>query len=210
MRICLYGPHGDVLSISHLPLCSLMAESEDVQLHAEETQWMEHAFQMAQFALQHQEVPVGCLVVYQREVIARGCNEVNATKNATRHAEMVAIDELLEYCKENQKKFEDICRNSTLYVTVEPCIMCAYALRTIGLCKVVFGCPNERFGGCGSVLNVHTKDLISETSGKRLDPLELRGGVMREEAIALLQQFYEGENPNAPEPKIKRKTRATS
>lgn len=188
-----------------------MAESEGAQLQTEETQWMEHAFQMAQLALRHKEVPVGCVIVYQGEVIARGCNEVNATKNATRHAEMVAIDELLEHCKENQKfQFEDISRNSTLYVTVEPCIMCAYALRTIGLHEVVFGCPNERFGGCGSVLNVHTKDFISETSGLQLDPLELRGGVMREEAIALLQQFYEGENPNAPEPKIKRKARAKS
>ena len=181
-------------------------DSTEEQLQSKERQWMEHAFQMARFALQHKEVPVGCVVVYQGEILAKGCNEVNVSRNATRHAEMVAIDQLFEHCERDRKlQFKEVCKDSTLYVTVEPCVMCAFALRTIGLCNIVFGCANERFGGCGSVLDVHTKEFTSGTVGVHLKPLDLKGGVMKEEAVVLLQQFYEGENPNAPEPKLKRK-----
>lgn len=168
-------------------------------------QWMQEAFGLAQFALQHGEVPVGCVVVAQGEIIAKGCNEVNVSLNATRHAEMIAIDQMVEYCLKNGLNFKEFCRNSVLYVTVEPCIMCTHALRVIGLCKVVFGCRNERFGGCGSVLDVHSKELQLEPESGVLNPLELTADVMRDEAIALLQQFYESKNPNAPE--LKRKTK---
>ena len=179
----------------------------EVQLPSKVRQWMEHAFKMARLALQYKEVPVGCVVVYQGEILARGCNEVNASRNATRHAEMIAIDQLFAHCERDRKlQFKEVCEESTLYVTVEPCVMCAFALRTIGLCNVVFGCANERFGGCGSVLDVHTKEFTSGTVGAPLRPLDLKGGVMKEDAILLLQQFYGEENPNAPEPKLKRKS----
>ena len=158
--------------------------------------WMEHAFAMAQYALKHQEVPVGCVVVYGGEVIARGCNEVNATLNATRHAEMVAIDKLEVYARDRAMPLRDVCASSTLFVTVEPCVMCAFALRLIGLQNVVFGCRNDRFGGCGSVLDVHKKTLqLSSASGPQLPELKLTPLVREKEAVALLQQFYEGENP---------------
>lgn len=174
----------------------------------EHERWMKCAFEMAHHALECGEVPVGCVVVREKEVIARGCNEVNRTLNATRHAEMVAVDELLEHCKKIEKPLSEVCKYSTVYVTVEPCVMCSYALRTVGLCKVVYGCHNERFGGCGSVVDVHQRDLVSSCSseeGARLDPLLCTSGVMEKEAVALLQKFYEGENPGAPKPKIKPK-----
>lgn len=159
--------------------------------------WMEHAFSMAQYALKRQEVPVGCVVVYEGEVIAKGCNEVNATLNATRHAEMVAIDQLEAYARDKAVPLKDICARSTLFVTVEPCVMCAFALRLVGLCNVVFGCRNDRFGGCGSVLDVDKKSLqLSTASDSELPELKLTPLVREKDAIALLQQFYEGENPN--------------
>ena len=163
--------------------------------------WMEHAFVMARYALERQEVPVGCVVVCNNEIIAKGCNEVNATLNATRHAEMVVIDQLEVYARDVKTPLKDLCRRSRLFVTVEPCVMCAFALRLIGLCNVVFGCRNDRFGGCGSVLDVHEKELQissssgSETAESALPELELTPLVREKEAIALLQQFYEGENP---------------
>lgn len=162
-------------------------------------QWMEHAFVMARYALERQEVPVGCVVVYRNEIIAKGCNEVNATLNATRHAEMVVIDQLEEYAKVGAVSLKSVCSESTLYVTVEPCVMCAFALRLTGLCNVAFGCCNDRFGGCGSVLDVHEKRLqLSATSESVLPELKLTPLVREKEAIDLLQQFYEGENPNVP------------
>lgn len=183
-----------------------MAEAH-IQISTVHTKWMEHAFDMAQQALQCGEVPVGCVVIYNEEVIASGCNEVNKTLNPTRHAEMVAIDQLLKYSNTTEKSLCYICSKSVLYVTVEPCVMCAYALREIGLCNVVYGCNNERFGGCGSVLDVHCKDLqsgCSTNSSGSLRPLTCLAGVMKDRAVKLLQKFYEGENPTAPMPKMKR------
>ncbi len=155
---------------------------------------MNKAFDMAELALRCREVPVGCVIEHRGEVIAKGCNEVNITKNPTRHAEMVAIDQLLEYAREKTMTTEELCNASRMFVTVEPCVMCAFALRTIGVTTVIFGCRNERFGGCGSVLNVHQVDM----EGESLKPLECSPGTEqhRDRAKYLLQKFYDGDNPN--------------
>lgn len=117
----------------------------------------------AREALQKSEVPVGCIMVYKNQVIGTGRNEVNKTKNATRHAELVAMDQVKLWCESECLNFEDVLHECCLYVTVEPCIMCAAALRLLGIPKVVFGCANERFGGCGSILNIHTDDYCMDT-----------------------------------------------
>lgn len=157
--------------------------------------WMKEALQMGMFALEKHEVPVGCVIVCNGEIVAKGCNEVNASKNSTRHAEMIAIDQLVEYSFENSIPLSEVCGNSTLYVTVEPCIMCAYALRIVGLVNVVFGCRNERFGGCGSVLDVYEQKFKYAVSGSP-QSLSVIGSVLQEEAVTLLQLFYEGQNPS--------------
>ena len=95
-------------------------------------------------------------MVYKNQIIGTGRNEVNETKNATRHAELVAFDQMKLWCEKRCLCFEEVLRDCCLYVTVEPCIMCSAALRYLGVPKVVFGCANERFGGCGSILNIHT------------------------------------------------------
>jgi len=121
--------------------------------------WMKHALTVAQKGLDCGEVPVGCVMVFEGEAIAEGHNEVNATLNATRHAEIVAYDNLLCYCQAIKLNVKDVCSKLTLYVTVEPCVMCACALRLTGINHIVYGCDNDRFGGCGSVLDVHNKPL---------------------------------------------------
>lgn len=159
---------------------------------------MQRAFELAEEALSAGEVPVGCVFVYKGEVIGKGRNFVNATKNATRHAELVAIDEVVEWARKNGVKEEDVFQSCQLFVTVEPCIMCASALEQIKVPLIVYGCSNERFGGCGSVLNVFA---VSEDSFKP----EVVSGVRAEEAVRLLKKFYKGENPNAPAEKQKKK-----
>ena len=154
---------------------------------------MDKAFEMAEHALHTHEVPVGCVIVHEGKIVARGCNQVNASKNATRHAEMVAIDELLQYAGTVKLSLEEVCASSQLYVTVEPCIMCAFALRQVGLVDVVFGCCNERFGGCGSVLGVDGAKLdpsIKELCCTRASERE------QERAKGMLRRFYDGKNPN--------------
>ncbi len=156
--------------------------------------FFQDAFRMAEFALKKKEVPVGCVVVYEERVIARGCNEVNLTKNATRHAELVAIDHLIEYCKKNSLPMEKVCCSATIYVTVEPCIMCAFALRTVGLVDVLYGCSNDRFGGCGSVLDVSRGCGDSKLPELKARSVKLAN--VAEKAMGLLQEFYKGANPN--------------
>lgn len=97
---------------------------------------MELAFDLAAEALSAGEVPVGCAFVRNHDqVIASGRNEVNASSNATEHAELVAIRRLEEWCRTEQLDLADVLPECTLYVTVEPCIMCAAALR--------FGLPTQ-------------------------------------------------------------------
>lgn len=82
---------------------------------------------------------------------------------------------------------QSVIRSTDLYVTVEPCIMCASALRQYGIRTVYFGCLNDRFGGCGGVMRVH--------EDKGVDPgYPVYGGLFREEAILLLRRFYVQEN----------------
>ncbi|XP_021694025.1 tRNA-specific adenosine deaminase 2 isoform X6 [Aedes aegypti] len=156
--------------------------------------FMEQALEQARKAEQLKEVPVGCVFVYRGEIIANGCNLVNETKNATRHVEFICIDQVLEYCKSRSLKHEDVFREVTVVVTVEPYIMCAAALIELNVREVIYGCENDRFGGC----------TVLDVPGLLKTSIPIRGGVRADEAMELLKEFYKGENPSAPVPKVKR------
>ncbi|KAI9295940.1 cytidine deaminase-like protein [Neoconidiobolus thromboides FSU 785] len=146
----------------------------------------------AEDAYENNEVPVGCIFVNNEngEIVSSGRNETNETLNGTRHAEIVAYDKYFLKMKSNEKegtKAELLTlKNITLFVTVEPCIMCASALSHLDISRVYYGCHNERFGGCGSVLSVH----------KSISPpdYEAFGGYFYDKAIMLLRKFYIREN----------------
>ncbi|KAK7461974.1 tRNA(adenine34) deaminase [Stygiomarasmius scandens] len=161
-------------------------------------QWMKEAMAMAEEALAAQEVPVGCVFVRDGQIIAKARNRTNQLRNATRHAELEAIDEILADKSLTPEKTTYPLSTTTLYVTVEPCIMCASALRQLGIKEVFYGCGNERFGGCGSVLGVN-EALEHPTHPS----YRATGGYCREEAIMILRRFYITENTNAPVPKSK-------
>ena len=118
----------------------------------------------------------------------------------TRHAEMIAIDTLLSRCNGDLEAAD--FGSCILYVTCEPCIMCAGVLSLLQFQSVVYGCPNERFGGNGSILSIHETGCgvccpgITSKGGRYLSA----GGLYKEEAIQLLQDFYIRGNPNAPKP----------
>lgn len=168
-----------------------------------EEKWMLAALELANDAYGLKEVPVGCVLVHNGEIIGKGRNQPNASCNATRHAEIEAADEVLLERKLGKEVFKD----AVLYVTVEPCVMCAAALRllgrslvhvsilltfvvVLGVRKCYYGCTNERFGGCGSVLDVHSRPAHD------MNTLECRSGFLRDEAIAILRKFYLNENSN--------------
>ena len=152
--------------------------------------FMKQAIAVAEQALAEGETPVACVLVLDGKVVARGMNDTNRSLNGTRHAEFLAINEFLAKFPVTKLAETD------LYVTVEPCIMCASALRQYGIRTVYFGCGNERFGGNGSVLSIH--------SDESLDPSYTSyGGLYRKAAIMLLRRFYIQENGNAPNPRAK-------
>lgn len=153
---------------------------------------MEDALINARQANELGEVPVGCIFVYRDEIIAYGANLVNKTKNATRHAEFICIDQVLEYCKQkNISNVEEVFAEITVVVTVEPCIMCAAALDNLKVKEVIYGCANDRFGG-KTVLDVYS--LLNSK-------IKIIGNVRPDEAMDLLKEFYKGQNPSAPTPK---------
>lgn len=135
------------------------------------------------------------------KIVSWGRNRTNEDKNGIQHAELVALEKLQnEIGYEQTKELE--WSEFELYVTVEPCVMCAAALRLLGIKKVFYGCGNERFGGCGSVLNVHDGNYVPE-SVPELKCEALRQ--FRRECIMLLRRFYVCENEKAPNPKKKAK-----
>jgi tRNA-specific adenosine deaminase 2 len=171
----------------------------DGSLTSEETHLrrMREAMAMAEEALAAGEVPVGCIFVRDGAVIAKARNRTNELRNATRHAELEAIDNILSDKALTPQMSEYPLSETTLYVTVEPCIMCASALRQMGIKYVFYGCGNERFGGCGSVLGVNS------VVHPKHPAYPAKGGYCRDEAILVLRRFYITENINAPMPKSK-------
>lgn len=160
-----------------------------------DVKFMEETFKYAHEALKNLEVPVGCIFVYEDKIIASGRNMVNETRNATRHAEMVCIDQVVSYVKANSLSSIDVFKNICVYVTVEPCVMCISALFDLKVHKIIYGCKNDRFGG-ETVFNVASV----------LNPSTLVvGGYKADVAMNLLKEFYKGENPNAPINKVKKK-----
>lgn len=146
-------------------------------------------------ALLNNETPVSCIVVNSKtdEIISIGYNYTNHSLNGTQHAEFIALQ---RFESDESINYSDLI----LYVTVEPCIMCASYLRQLGIGKVIFGCGNDRFGGNGTVLPVHKDPSLPNK------PYLSVGGICRAEGIQLLRNFYIQQNEAAPNPKVKKNT----
>ncbi|KAJ3318708.1 tRNA(adenine34) deaminase [Boothiomyces sp. JEL0866] len=155
-------------------------------METDHTSFMRAALAQAQEALEAGEVPVGCVFVQDGIIVGKGRNATNETLNATSHAELMAM----------QKMDINNVKNMDLYVTIEPCIMCAAALRQVGIKHVYYGAGNEKFGGCGSVLNLHQED-------SKYPPYQVTSGLLEEDAIIILRKFYITENDHAPIPRKK-------
>ncbi len=142
----------------------------------EDLAFMKRAMELAEEARKIDEVPVGALVVREGEIISEAYNTREHSKCATHHAEILAI--------------EGACRalggwrlpNCTLYVTMEPCAMCAGAIINARIPRVVYGAPDLRFGAFGSCINLADAGLNHKP--------EVTGGVLGEENVALLRKYF--------------------
>ncbi|CCE63384.1 hypothetical protein TPHA_0E02940 [Tetrapisispora phaffii CBS 4417] len=160
--------------------------------------FMNLTVQLAKFTLENNETPVACIFVNKKNknIISYGMNKTNENLNGISHAEFIAIDKLI-----NDKNIDYNFNDIIVYVTVEPCIMCASALKQLGINYIVFGCGNERFGGNGTVLSIHNDNsTINESSSS----MTIIPGILRKECIFLLRLFYYKENDTAPTPRSKK------
>jgi tRNA(adenine34) deaminase len=138
---------------------------------------MEYALKEAQKAFELGEVPVGAVIVYRDTVIAKGYNQVETLKDATAHAEMIALSAAFNYF--GSWRLE----GCTIYVTLEPCPMCTGAIVLSRIEKVVFGAFDFKAGACGSVYNI-------AEDGNLNHKVKVISGIMAEESQSLLRAFF--------------------
>jgi tRNA(adenine34) deaminase len=139
--------------------------------------FMGEALRLARKAFDLEEVPVGAVVVREGRIVARAHNQVEALKDATAHAEMLALTQAEAAAGDWR------LTDCDLYVTKEPCPMCAGALVHVRIRRVIFGCDDERGGGAGGVVNLLQMPSLNHRC-------EITTGVRREECSALLQSFF--------------------
>lgn len=143
----------------------------------EDKLYMRQALELAKQAAEEGEVPVGCVVVRHGEIVGRGKNHRERLKNALGHAELQAIDEA--------------CRNlggwrlweCTLYVTLEPCPMCAGAIVNARIPRVVYGASDKKCGACNSVCNLFAMEFNHHP--------QVETGVLEEDCREILQDFFQ-------------------
>ena len=139
---------------------------------------MQEAIELARKALESEDVPIGALVVYRGRVIGRGYNQREKLQDPTAHAEMLALTAAAEYI--GHWRLE----NCTVYVTLEPCPMCAGALVLARVARLVYGAADDKGGACGSLYQI--------TQDPRLNHrVETVSGVLAEAAVELLQAFFQ-------------------
>ena len=139
--------------------------------------FMRRALELAREAQSHDEVPIGAVLVRKGRILTEGKNEVETRQDATAHAEMLAISAaqaLLQTWR---------LTGTTLYVTKEPCPMCAGALAHVRVDRIVFGVGDSKAGACGGAFNLFDLPGLNHRC-------ELSAGVLAAESLGLLQDFF--------------------
>lgn len=143
----------------------------------EQEKFMKEAIRQAKKAYLLEEVPIGCVIVHEGKIIARGYNRRNTDRNTLSHAELIAI-------RKAAKKLGDWrLEECTMYVTLEPCQMCAGAMMQARLTEAVIGCMNPKAGCAGSVLNILEMDGFNHK-------VQVTRGVLEEECSQMMSQFF--------------------
>ena len=141
--------------------------------------YMREALKQARVAYEQDEVPVGAVIVHGNQIIAKAHNQVEALKDPTAHAEMIAVTSATATL---ECKWLHDC---TLYVTIEPCSMCAGALVLSRMKTICFGASDPKTGACGSVVNIPQNHRLNHQ-------IELIPGILQGECGDLMSRFFAG------------------
>ncbi len=140
-------------------------------------EFMREALKEAQRAFDEDEVPVGAVIVHEGRVIARGYNQVERLKDPTAHAEMLALTSATNSLATKW------LNGASLYVTIEPCSMCAGALVLARVKSVIFGAVDPKTGACGSIVNIINNKKLNHR-------ILVKKGVLKDECGSLLTEFF--------------------
>ena len=144
---------------------------------------MLEALKEAQRAFQEDEVPVGAVIVHQGKIIARGYNQVERLKDPTAHAEIIAITSAANYLGTKW------LNEASLYVTIEPCGMCAGAMVLARIKNLYFGARDPKTGACGSVVNIANHKKLHHR-------IKVTSGIFETECSSLLKDFFKKKRKN--------------
>lgn len=140
--------------------------------------WMSYALKEAEKAFKQKELPVGAVIIFENRIIAKGHNQVETLKDPTAHAEILAITSAASFLTSKQLP------GCSMYVTLEPCSMCAGAIVLAKIENLFFGAFDIKSGACGSVLNI--------TNNKSLNhKVNVTGGIMDDKCSDILKSFFE-------------------
>jgi tRNA(adenine34) deaminase len=139
--------------------------------------WMQRAFDLAKKAEAQDEVPVGAVIVYEDKIIGEGWNQPISANDPAAHAEIMALRDA------GEKIGNYRLPNATIYVTLEPCTMCAGAIIHARLAKLVYSVDDPKTGACGSVFNLLQTEELNHK-------VEIEKGVMEEECRSLIRSFF--------------------
>jgi len=151
-----------------------MPNKTDEQL---DQQYMRAAIEAAAIAQDNGDVPIGAVVVYEQRIIARAYNQKEQLKDPTAHAEIVALTQAAEFVSNWR------LHGCTMYVTLEPCIMCAGALVLARIDRLVYGCDDPKTGAVKSLYNIVQDERLNHR-------IEVTSGVLAEECRGQLQNFF--------------------
>ena len=153
-----------------------MRRNEEIMTVQEK--YMKAAIQQAQKALKLNEVPIGCVIVYNDKIIGRGYNRRNTDKTALGHAEITAIRKASKYLGDWRLE------QCTMYITLEPCQMCSGAIVQARIPTVIIGAMNPKAGCAGSIINLLQMQQFNHQ-------VEIEKGVLEEECTSLLTNFFQ-------------------
>ena len=164
----------------------------DYTIEEKET-FMREALKEAEIALAHEEIPIGCVIVKDGEIIGRGHNAREELQRAIMHAEVMAIEEA------NQKEESWRLLDTTLFVTIEPCVMCSGAIGLARIPQVIYGATNQKFGGAGSLYDILTDERLNHR-------VKVETGILETECAAIMQTFFRQGRERKKQAKLAAKT----
>ena len=144
----------------------------------EDKRYMRIAISAAQIAAENGDVPIGAVIVYKNQIIGKAYNQREQLKDPTAHAEIIALTQAASFMESWR------LHDCTIYVTLEPCPMCAGALVLARIDRLVYGCDDPKTGACKSLYNIVQDERLNHR-------IEVTGGVLTEQCSKLLQEFFQ-------------------